>query len=268
VLCCELLEHLPENPTHMLAEIHRVLRKGSGRLVLTTPNSARWENVARVQAGGNVYGHISGQGTHGRHNREYLVCEIRELLAACGYQDADVFALDIHDHEAERRPQPNVTAEDRECNIFAVATAVGEPRWAYPEWLYLSRHELRRVVRPDLRVGSNHDLQAWGFGELVVRARGEALALEPARPGHALLENLAGTPAAVRVEGWYEGGGGETARLTCRVGEAAGTCPVGPSAGDFSIDFAVEAAPGPFTAELGCDRPGLMVTGARAVPIA
>src|SRR5581483_4833225 len=34
VLCCEILEHLPADPIHMLAEIHRVLRTGSGALVL------------------------------------------------------------------------------------------------------------------------------------------------------------------------------------------------------------------------------------------
>jgi len=265
VLCCELLEHLPEDPTNMLAEIHRVLRKGTGRLVLTTPNAARWENVARVQAGGNVYERISGQGTHGRHNREYLVGEVRELLAACGYCDADVFALDVHDHAHERRLQPGIVPEDRECNIFAVATAVGEPRWAYPEWLYISRHELRRVVRTDLRAGCNHELQAWGFGDLVSGDGGEALTLLPGQAGTVLLENPSEAPAALRVEGWYEGGA-EPARLTARTGEATATHPVGPGSQSFRLDFAVAAAPGRFTAELGCDRPGVRIRAARAVP--
>ena len=39
VLCCELLEHLPNDPMHMMTEINRVLKPG-GHLVLTTPNIA------------------------------------------------------------------------------------------------------------------------------------------------------------------------------------------------------------------------------------
>ncbi len=38
-LCCELIEHLAEDPMHMLLELNRVLRWG-GLLILTTPNIA------------------------------------------------------------------------------------------------------------------------------------------------------------------------------------------------------------------------------------
>ena len=37
VLCCELIEHLPNDPMYMMAEINRILKPG-GHLVLTTPN--------------------------------------------------------------------------------------------------------------------------------------------------------------------------------------------------------------------------------------
>ena len=37
VLCCELIEHLFEDPMHMMREINRILKPG-GHLVLTTPN--------------------------------------------------------------------------------------------------------------------------------------------------------------------------------------------------------------------------------------
>jgi SAM-dependent methyltransferase len=267
VLCCELLEHLPEDPTHMLAEIHRVLRKGTGRLVLTTPNSARWEKLVAIQEGRNVYERISGYGTHGRHNREYLVWEVRELLSACGYRDLDVFALDVHDHQADRRLLPGIPTGDRECNIFAVATAVGEPRWAYPDWLYISRGEWRRLVRPDLRAGFNHDLQAFGFGAVRRRGDEQGLALEPARAAEVLLENTSEGPAGVRVEGWYEGEG--PARLSCRVGDAPETAEVaGPAGGAFTILLPLEAPPGRFTAELRCETPGVVVAAVHAVPSA
>ncbi len=37
VLCCELIEHLYNDPMHMMAELNRILKLG-GHLVLTTPN--------------------------------------------------------------------------------------------------------------------------------------------------------------------------------------------------------------------------------------
>jgi hypothetical protein len=53
-------------------------------------------------------------------------------------------------------------------NLFAVAATTGEPRWAYPDWLYSSKHALRRAVCPDLAMGHNDDLQSSGFHHLEV----------------------------------------------------------------------------------------------------
>src|SRR5687768_10326276 len=53
VLCCELLEHLLINPSHMLYETHRVLKPG-GYLLLSTPNVLRWENVFSLLRGHNI----------------------------------------------------------------------------------------------------------------------------------------------------------------------------------------------------------------------
>ena len=39
-LCCEILEHLAHDPSHMLREIHRILKPG-GLVILTTPNAVR-----------------------------------------------------------------------------------------------------------------------------------------------------------------------------------------------------------------------------------
>ena len=50
VLCCELIEHLAEDPMHMMAEINRILRPG-GHLVLTTPNIASLRAHRRHSAG-------------------------------------------------------------------------------------------------------------------------------------------------------------------------------------------------------------------------
>ena len=261
VLCCELLEHMPHDPTHLLAEIHRVLKEGSGRLLLTTPNAARWELLAASRAGGNMYETLSGYGVHGRHNREYTVAELQRLLEECGY-GADVFAHDIHPHPICRELlQPGVAVADRGCNLFAVAVARDEPRWAYPDWLYSSRHAFRRVVRPDLRVGFNHDVQAWGFAGPVARPDGEALLLEPGRPGTVLLEAAPQSPRAVWVAGAFDGD--TPTSLTCRVGDGELTLPVGPRPGLFALTFPLPHD-GRFTAELTADGSGVEVTAVRS----
>lgn len=163
VLCCEILEHLPSDPIHMLAEIHRVLAQPSGMLLLTTPNAARATNVRRILDGQNPYEELSGYGTYGRHNREYTVDELRTLLEELGYEVVHVFAADIHAHPKDLLRWVPMVPEHRGDNLFAIARPRGEPRWRYPRWLYSSQHALQRVVRPDLLAGHNDELQARGL---------------------------------------------------------------------------------------------------------
>lgn len=166
VLCCEILEHLPNDPTHVLAEIHRVLRKPEGSLLLTTPNATRLANLVRMQRGENVYEELSGYGTYGRHNREYTVAELRSLLEACGYRVERLLAADIGTPlPGDPVVVPGLELADRGENLFVAARPFGEERWPYPRWLYSSRHALRRIVRPDLRVGCNDDIQSAGLHE-------------------------------------------------------------------------------------------------------
>ena len=164
-LFCEILEHLPADPIHALAELHLVLKPG-GVLLLTTPNAVRLDNLNRMVKGQNVYEQLSGYGTYGRHNREYTVDELRPLLEQCGYEVDTVFAADIGHPPAPLPFGAEVNLADRGENLFALARAHGDPRWPYPNWLYSSRHALRRVVRPDLAMGFNCDLQSSGFHEL------------------------------------------------------------------------------------------------------
>lgn len=99
VLFCEVIEHLLRDPMHALLEIHRVLRPG-GYLVLTTPNVARLENVARMIGGVNIYDPYSGSGPYGRRNREYSRHELYFLLLQCGFQCRRFFTADVHDNLA------------------------------------------------------------------------------------------------------------------------------------------------------------------------
>jgi SAM-dependent methyltransferase len=95
VLCCEILEHLQHDPLAALHEIHRVLRPG-GAIIVTTPNVARLESVARLLAGENIYDPYSGYGAYGRHNREYTLGELQRLLEHAGFAMEVAFTADVH----------------------------------------------------------------------------------------------------------------------------------------------------------------------------
>lgn len=165
-LMCEILEHLPADPIHALAELHRVLEKDRGILVVTTPNAARTDLLAAILRGDNVYESMSGYGAYGRHNREYTVAELERLLSDLGYQVERIEALDVHSWRGLADWPAQADPANRADNLFCVARAVGETRWRYPRWLYTSSHNLYgRVVRPDLRVGYNDDLQSAGLSD-------------------------------------------------------------------------------------------------------
>jgi hypothetical protein len=76
-----------------------VLRPG-GTVIVTTPNVARLENVARLIAGENLYDPYSGYGAYGRHNREYTLAELRQLLEHAGFMAETAFSADVHANQA------------------------------------------------------------------------------------------------------------------------------------------------------------------------
>ncbi len=85
VLFCEIIEHLTVDPTHFLCEIHRVLKPG-GQLLLTTPNVMNLDYVVRLLRGtGNLFHPYSGYGVYGRHQREYTLHELTDLVQGIGY---------------------------------------------------------------------------------------------------------------------------------------------------------------------------------------
>ena len=90
VLCCELLEHLHEDPMHMMGEINRILKPG-GHLVLSTPNICSLRAVGAVLLGyhpGLFHQYIKPNESgdiEPRHSREYTPRDVQQLLAAAGF---------------------------------------------------------------------------------------------------------------------------------------------------------------------------------------
>jgi SAM-dependent methyltransferase len=135
VLCCELLEHLVIDASHMLRESHRVLKPG-GYLFMTTPNAIGLIHIFTLICGGNIYAQYSSDGVYGRHNREYTPGELGELLKLHNFEPT-VVVDNIYPHDGFEEWMGAVgDLPDRKDNLFAVARATGEHVINYPAWLY------------------------------------------------------------------------------------------------------------------------------------
>jgi glycosyltransferase involved in cell wall biosynthesis/SAM-dependent methyltransferase len=149
VLCCELIEHLPSDPMHMLSEINRILRDG-GHLVLTTPNIASWRALSAILQAfhpGFFPAYLrppeQGEPSDARHNREYTPAEIERVLGDAGFE---VVRLETGPFRSEPRPdliwvehlldQYGLPNEFRGDGIYAVARKAGPIRERWPAWLY------------------------------------------------------------------------------------------------------------------------------------
>ena len=148
VLCCELIEHLPSDPMHMMGEINRVLKPG-GTLVLTTPNIASARAVSAILQGFHpmlfpayIRPNATGE-TEARHNREDSPREVKDLLENSGFE---VTALETGPFRDEPRPEYAwvehlleryiLPKEHRGEGIYAVGRKLRGIRDRYPSWLY------------------------------------------------------------------------------------------------------------------------------------
>jgi glycosyltransferase involved in cell wall biosynthesis/SAM-dependent methyltransferase len=149
VLCGELVEHLTEDPMHMMAEINRILRPG-GHLVLTTPNIGSLRAISAIMAGYHpgffpayIRPRVEGEEPEARHNREYTAREIVHLFRSAGFETT---LLETGPFRNEPKPEHEwvqhllaryeMPEDLRGDGIYAVGRKIGPVRERYPAWLY------------------------------------------------------------------------------------------------------------------------------------
>jgi len=149
VVCGELIEHLFEDPMHLMVEVNRILKPG-GHFVLTTPNVAALRGISAILLGyhpGFFHAYIKpaeGSGdVDARHNREYTAREIHKLLENSGFA---VTLLETGEFRDIPHPefgwvlhllrQYRLETEYRGDGIYAVGRKIGAVRDRYPDWLY------------------------------------------------------------------------------------------------------------------------------------
>lgn len=162
VLCCEILEHLIMDPSHMLKEIHRVL-KPNGFLIITTPNSIRLENIFSLLRGKTIFYPYSGFGVYGRHNREFTPSEVVELLKLHNFK-VHIFTEDVYSHSFFYRLMTWLgPMRWRKDNLFCLGQSFGTSIRSYPESLY-SHQTNRRNISSNTIIMGESDIFQLGSG--------------------------------------------------------------------------------------------------------
>lgn len=139
VLLMEVLEHFAVDPMFALAEVNRIL-KHDGFLFLSTPNLASWRalHAAINYRSPYLFGIFMANQSTDRHNREYTVEEVHQLLVAAGFRIEWIKALSVYPESATLQPIPGVPTENRGDTTFCLCRKEGPVRDRYPEWLYWS----------------------------------------------------------------------------------------------------------------------------------
>ena len=148
VLCCELLEHLYDDPMHMMAEINRILKPG-GHLVLSTPNICSLRAVGAVLLGyhpGLFHQYVQPDkdgAVDPRHAREYAPRDVHALLLAAGFEivcleTGPYLEKPLLEHEWVKQLLERYQLSDhlRGDAIYAVGRKAGGVKSRYPAELY------------------------------------------------------------------------------------------------------------------------------------
>ena len=149
VLCCELIEHLPSDPMHMMGEINRILKPG-GHVLVTTPNIGSMRAISAILQGYHpsffpayIRPRKPGEEAEARHNREYVPMEVQFLLRDAGFElvrlETGEFLDEPHpefawvEHLLERYLVHKTLRGD---GIYVLGRKTGPVKDRWPSWLY------------------------------------------------------------------------------------------------------------------------------------
>jgi predicted SAM-dependent methyltransferase len=145
VLCCEVIEHMVQDPMHVLFESYRILTDG-GRLLVTTPNVASFTSVACALHGWRnpqVYSAYPSPGNAGPpHVREYTVRELADAVQAAGFAIEALFTERVAGADEgawvkDLLEREGFDTELRGEQTYCLARKCSDlPRERYPNWLY------------------------------------------------------------------------------------------------------------------------------------
>ena len=154
ILCCEVIEHLIFSPTFFLFNLHGLL-KPDGLLFITTDNVNRITNIIKLLLGRNIF-HFLQPFYCFRHNREYNLGELKDLLRGAGYRivrgghfnftpflgSIPFFILTKAIFSITCLPFMGKYSR----HIFFWCRKDGEPHLYFPEWLYEFPLETRKLI--------------------------------------------------------------------------------------------------------------------------
>ena len=149
VLCCELLEHLPTDPMHMMSEINRILKPG-GHLVITTPNICSVRAIAAILQGYHPgsFPLTSGHPPTGPTTAHATPANMRRgnLRPFSGRVGFEVASLETGEFREEAHPEHEwvrqlldtywLDPDLRGDGLYAVGVKRGPVHQRYPSWLY------------------------------------------------------------------------------------------------------------------------------------
>jgi SAM-dependent methyltransferase len=148
VLFLEVIEHFIKDPVFTLKEIARILKPG-GTLILTTDNSnCMIKLINFISLRRSIYWPYSSTAYGDRHNREFMVREIVDLLEGVGYSEVQVTLKNLTVKSRSLGNRVLHSAIDAltclpcfsgfKRQIFASARK-NEIRDFYPAWLFMRK---------------------------------------------------------------------------------------------------------------------------------
>jgi hypothetical protein len=109
-----------------MSEIRRILAP-SGRVIVSTPNAARLSNLVRLAKGRNIYADYSPHGIYGRHNREYTLAEVVELLQRHNFEIVRSDVRNIYPHPLKTRILQRLRPKTWYEHIFVLGKKLEAP---------------------------------------------------------------------------------------------------------------------------------------------